>query len=511
MTDKKINQDGRDIDAKPIPRDCCTSVVNILECLAARSEGRMTVPEFADALSSSTVGAYDGGAMMLYHGNTAGLVEPIQYSSLDSGRTKRADIILELYNCHFWDDPGATLRINGDETNLRDVLVETTVGVEIARRLWKFAFPDDGRVINKITLMSPEEVDAEHDRLRDEHLKLERQVTDMLLETCRERPLFVIASLCSAILKTDDKACELFEPWVGDGDGRIYGDLARTALHRIQAKSACDKTAKYWRLRDWAMDHAPIPREPYFDRYNIRSPREFINVLLRELEGERFFGEAIRLVMVYIYEGVPVYRARRDGTYEEVERESPDVQAMRYLGQTGMCADAGLSMFPDIMRPEYYFKASDFAAYAIFFHGGAPDGEEALNVLRENYRRYIGANDYNASGQSASAAEEEVGRLKRELATTRNELAEARNMKATGSTMSWPWGEYTTPALDALADIGREHFGSGVRHDPPAAKAFAKYGLKPEESHAKVLAGIFKDQSALNRKIRARGVNSGRK
>lgn len=504
MNDRESGQGVDDIDAMPIPRNRCVSVVHILKLLSARSEGRMSVSEFADALSSLAVGAYDAKTMMLYRASTAGLAEPIRCPSLHSGGIKRSDVIVELYNLRFWDEPDATLRINGDEVDPRDILVEKRTGLEIARHLWRFAFPDDERVIDTTTLTSQEEAEAEYRRL-------ERELTNKLINSAKEEPAFIISALCGAILKRDDAHCKLFGPWINDGTVRIYGDLARMALHKIDGKTACDPVAEYWRLTDWAMDHAPTPREPFFERYNVRSPVDLIYLMLRELEGQRFFGEAIRLVMAYVYEGVPVYRARPDGTYEELERDSPDMQAMRYLGQSDMCVNAGLSMFPSIMRPEYHFKASDFAAYAVFFHGGAPDGEEALNVLRDNYRRYIGASDYSATTTSPGAIQDEVRRLERELAAARNELVEARNAKAASPASRWPWGEYTTPALDALAEIGREHFGPGIKRDPPPAKAFTRYGLTAEESHAKVLAGIFKEQSALNKKIRATAAKSGRK
>src|SRR5690348_3224571 len=120
MTDNKIDQDSSDIDAKPIPRDRCTSVINMLERLSAQSDGRISVSEFADALTSHSVGAYDAETMMLYSGSTGRLAEPIQFSDLESGRAGREGILVELYNVRVWDDPDAMLRSNGVETDPRE-------------------------------------------------------------------------------------------------------------------------------------------------------------------------------------------------------------------------------------------------------------------------------------------------------------------------------------------------------------------------------------------------------
>lgn len=144
---------GQDVDgalterARPLPRSRLVSIVGILKAIARISEGTLTVAELADAIHSR---AYDGDTMMLYRGGGYGLAEPITGNPLDenSGYNERVGIVCELFNVRFWDDPKATI----SHTDARDFLVLRKDGVEIARRLWKFFYPNRELAIDESNL-----------------------------------------------------------------------------------------------------------------------------------------------------------------------------------------------------------------------------------------------------------------------------------------------------------------------------------------------------------------------
>lgn len=72
----------------------------------------------------------------------------------------------------------------------------------------------------------------------------------------------------------------------------------------------------------------------------------------------------------------------------------------------------------------------------------------------------------------------------------------------------WPWGEYTTPALDALAEVAGKYCGPDNTDPHPPAKEFSRFGLaKDDDRDAKVMAAILNRGSALNARITAATTN----
>lgn len=105
----------------------------------------------------------------------------------------------------------------------------------------------------------------------------------------------------------------------------------------------------------------------------------------------------------------------------------------------------------------------------------------------------------------------EVERLNRELTEARVAPAKEPPSAEKAQPARWPWGEYTTPALETIARVGCAHFGPTGNRKAPRAKDFSKHGLtNPEDRDAKTLAAIFNQGSALNGKIRPGATNKSR-
>lgn len=117
--------------ARPLPKSKLMSVIGIMQALASISDGKLTVPELAHALSSE----YDGD-LMLYQGGGYGLANPIpaEDSNTNKAYNLRVDLICELFNMSFWENPELTVKGIG----IRDVLIREEDGVALAKTLWKF-------------------------------------------------------------------------------------------------------------------------------------------------------------------------------------------------------------------------------------------------------------------------------------------------------------------------------------------------------------------------------------
>lgn len=139
--------------AKPQPQSRLVSIVSILRKVAELSQGELTVSELADALTSSAFNVYDADTMMLYPRMSSGLAEPInsQYRpDKVTGYNWRMDIICEIYNSGFWNNPDATILARPyGRIDVHDLLVLKDDGVEIARRLWRLFYPNQEMTIDE--------------------------------------------------------------------------------------------------------------------------------------------------------------------------------------------------------------------------------------------------------------------------------------------------------------------------------------------------------------------------
>lgn len=129
--------------AKSQPKSRLISIVSILRKVAELSEGELTVAEVADALTLGSSECYNGDTMGLYP-PCVGLAEPILGMIGDEieVHNTRVNIICEMYNSEFWNDPSATIMARPyGRIDVEDIFVLKDDGVEIARRLWKFFYP----------------------------------------------------------------------------------------------------------------------------------------------------------------------------------------------------------------------------------------------------------------------------------------------------------------------------------------------------------------------------------
>lgn len=152
MMEQEINDAAAD-PARPQPKSRLVSIVSILRTVAELSQGELTVAELADALSSSASRVYDADTMMLYPRTSHGLAEPInsQYRpDKVTGYNWRVEIIWEVYNSRFWNNPGALILARPyGRIEVASLLVLKGDGVEIARRLWKFFYPNQEWTIDE--------------------------------------------------------------------------------------------------------------------------------------------------------------------------------------------------------------------------------------------------------------------------------------------------------------------------------------------------------------------------
>lgn len=123
-----------------MPKARLLSIVGVLEAVADLSEGEMTVPEVADALSR----LYQPD-MMLYDGRGNGLAPPLsdEYWGCNKAFYMRADIVSDLFNMQVWKNPEATT-LSG--FGLSDVMVLKEDGLALARALWKFLYGQESAI-----------------------------------------------------------------------------------------------------------------------------------------------------------------------------------------------------------------------------------------------------------------------------------------------------------------------------------------------------------------------------
>lgn len=124
---------------KPMPRQQLLSVVGLLRAVAGASEGQVTVPELADALTR----VYDPDEMMIYDASVIGLAWPIGDALLGTvgGYNKRSDVMCDIFNSGFWDERRSAV-VNGGSVDA--ICVSKPDAVELARSLWAFFFPRGG-------------------------------------------------------------------------------------------------------------------------------------------------------------------------------------------------------------------------------------------------------------------------------------------------------------------------------------------------------------------------------
>lgn len=121
-----------------IPRQWLVSIVDVLENVCATSEGRVSVPELADAL----IRVYDSDSMMIYDASGYGLASPIGDDHLGTvgGYNKRVDIVCDLFNSRFWD---AACLGNIGRLDAKDICVSKEDGQKLGEALRAFFFPED--------------------------------------------------------------------------------------------------------------------------------------------------------------------------------------------------------------------------------------------------------------------------------------------------------------------------------------------------------------------------------
>lgn len=124
---------------KPMPKQQLLSIVGLLSAVASTSEGRVTVPELADAL----IRVYDPDRMMIYDASGCGLARPVGDDSLGTvaGYNERVDLVADIFNSGFWSDGRSSM---ANREHASTLCVAKDDGVVLARSLWKFFFPDDG-------------------------------------------------------------------------------------------------------------------------------------------------------------------------------------------------------------------------------------------------------------------------------------------------------------------------------------------------------------------------------
>ena len=130
-----------------MPRSRLVSLVRLVETLAEASGGRALVPELADALTS----VRGGDDWMLYAAAGPGLADGIDDFAYEEfgGYNARGDVLCELMNCRFWENPEATIR----EVAATKIMMLRDDATNLAERLWTMFFPGEERSIEDFRLM----------------------------------------------------------------------------------------------------------------------------------------------------------------------------------------------------------------------------------------------------------------------------------------------------------------------------------------------------------------------
>ena len=222
---------------KPQPKSRLVSIVSILRKVAELSEGELTVPELADALITKASEAYDGDTMMLYPGGGYGLAEPMIGDPKWCGYNERVEIVCELYNSELWNKPGATILARPyGRIDVEDLLVLKDDGVEMARRLWQFFYPNQEKTIDESVIAegvgTKRSVEKSAIRLIDDAEREGNQVPEEL-----DIALIAWRAACNGV-KQGEKPGAFIRDWLA----KNYPALSDEARKRIAIVANWDKT-----------------------------------------------------------------------------------------------------------------------------------------------------------------------------------------------------------------------------------------------------------------------------
>lgn len=124
-------------ELRAMPKTRLVAVVRLLDWLSGLSDGRVSVPELADAISN----VFDADSMALYDAGGYGLASPIGDRLGDEiGYNARVNVITDLYNSRYWDNEDA-MAAHGHYAN--DVMLGEDDGFVLAEKLWRFFFPGE--------------------------------------------------------------------------------------------------------------------------------------------------------------------------------------------------------------------------------------------------------------------------------------------------------------------------------------------------------------------------------
>ncbi len=153
-------------------------------------------------------------------------------------------------------------------------------------------------------------------------------------------------------------------------DGRIWGDLARAALARLDleptrgASVAPDETGEFIALKDW------IARR--FHPRRVHS-NEFTERQLAELQASSYFqkieedfGFTVGWVCEKVYHGIPLYERDPTGSYVPIPFNHEDYI---YLSKKGQHLDWRPESSYPYWAKRYFLKREHLVVYDIFYGG----------------------------------------------------------------------------------------------------------------------------------------------
>jgi hypothetical protein len=121
--------------AHSMPKALLISFADLTELVSNKTNGLITVPEVADAVTS----AYDGDSMPIYEGGSYGLAEEMgQRLNEVELYNYRVDIVCEIFNSRYWKNTDAMIR----STPVHDIMIRKSDAQIIANHLGSMFFPD---------------------------------------------------------------------------------------------------------------------------------------------------------------------------------------------------------------------------------------------------------------------------------------------------------------------------------------------------------------------------------
>lgn len=226
--------------------------------------------------------------------------------------------------------------------------------------------------------------------------KNQATVIEGLRSLALEEHSVFIRMVCESELNIGNAESNVFAVYRSptDDDKRIYQDLARILLSRIESSNKICNSEGYILLADYVSVHID-PKNMNWDIFEFghKDPNVFA-LVNRYFESKKSdLGWALANAYELAYHGLPFYYLSADGGYEQLSFEDPDYVHLSKMGEN--CIQISTTGLPDWAK-KYYIKVSHMDAHELFFGHGGKIEPRAIPALRRCIHDQIGITDSDA-------------------------------------------------------------------------------------------------------------------